>query len=1066
MKKNMKRIVTLVLCAVMALGLLAVSASAENDVSKVKTVKTVSDNGNGTYKVKLEAWAEDDVVIKSETAYQPLDIVIAMDVSDTMNTYINVGARDNLASVDKLDKEYGSNINVYRLKDGMALDHNQRMQYNPALFLPEKFTNYNGANKDTMGDSGWYYMAWQALTGADDTDHDRGNNGWLPLEYAYAEKDKGIQIKKIDAEKIAVQNFLNDLEGKAAAAKEKNGVDYRVSVVQYAANDQGNQGDTASGKSNIVIPMGLVNSSNVTAIKSKVITQSAFTDAPSGWAVNNNTARVTKGDDYLDQGLIQAQNAFDSSSAAKKILILFSSGEYKRGAEAVTVSQSMDGVTIYTVAIGTENSGNLKDIANGGAHSATYANDLNDKLDAIFAQIESTTTTGGDNTSLDANTVLSDTITEYFQLSGTTATVHTERYTATGFVNNNDATTFAISGDTVSYSGFNYSENWVGTTDNNGAVTYHGAKLVIEFDIAPKAGFLGGDGVPTNVTASSGMYYNSTLVKNFNHCTTNVPVKTVSVSNVNDKNVYLLGGVTADQMKTGVTIKAGTVTIDPDAANYGLASWQNEFVDISVTTTDTAKTNLAVDTTYSVSCTVASKTNEATNKSTASASANILVFKPVLTYSDEIIYLSQSPTLTPTSTAWKHGETASTAVTMLGSAPALDLTYKYTDFSDCRTDMNIATAKIGTTDVTTHVTCDNCAVHVLKPTLTASDVTIYRGKSVTLGNAMGTVTWADTVDSKTAATTGTAPTVSYDYKVTDTSAEVPAKPENCTSVTAMLKLGGAAYSDYTTTFTVHVLQPSFTVNTNDAWADCGVAVDLAANCVSYTAAWSDGSHTSVTEDDVSGKPSVDTASTAFTYGAVTGLANGVYTVGESDQTINVTGLNYKFSNGLTGSVAYTGKSFTVHVNTFDLTITKKWSGADSYKQDVILTITRTNGGSYSGGETLRVVIPKGESSVKIAGLLCGQRYQVKEETGWSWRWKPESESLVVSGRGAPKHDHKTIYTLAPDSCSVELDFTNNLRNTATDNKTQWLSGSDYVDNRWTGTAWSNGKSVVQALLSH
>lgn len=43
--------------------------------------------------------------------------------------------------------------------------------------------------------------------------------------------------------------------------------------------------------------------------------------------------------------------------------------------------------------------------------------------------------------------------------------------------------TAAIDGNNVSVTGFNFSENYVGTVTNNGSVTYRGHKLVIRFSV-------------------------------------------------------------------------------------------------------------------------------------------------------------------------------------------------------------------------------------------------------------------------------------------------------------------------------------------------------------------------------------------------------------------------------------------------------------------------------------------------------------------------------------------------------------------------------------------------------
>ena len=120
----------------------------------------------------------------------------------------------------------------------------------------------------------------------------------------------------------------------------------------------------------------------------------------------------------------------------------------------------------------------------------------------------------------------------------------------------------------VSVTGFNFSENWCGTVNDNGTTTYRGNKLVISFTVSPKEGFLGGNNVYTNTSA--GVYENSTAtepVKTFNRPQVNVPIKQITVT-AQDQNVYLLADVTVDALKEATTVKVGTVSLDLTADNY------------------------------------------------------------------------------------------------------------------------------------------------------------------------------------------------------------------------------------------------------------------------------------------------------------------------------------------------------------------------------------------------------------------------------------------------------------------------------------------------------------------
>ena len=176
----------------------------------------------------------------------------------------------------------------------------------------------------------------------------------------------------------------------------------------------------------------------------------------------------------------------------------------------------------------------------------------------------------------------------------------------------------------MNVTGFNFSENYVGTVTEGDSVTYRGHKLVISFKVQPKAGFLGGNEVYTNTSA--GIYENGSAenpLLTFDRPTVNVPIKDVTVT-AKDKNVYLKGEVTADQLKDGSEISVGDVKLDLSKAAdtdkpYGLDSWQTEYVDITVTVKDKDGNvisdkldNLTDDTTYTVEVTVTPKTTGST----------------------------------------------------------------------------------------------------------------------------------------------------------------------------------------------------------------------------------------------------------------------------------------------------------------------------------------------------------------------------------------------------------------------------------------------------------------------
>lgn len=325
-----------------------------------------------------------------------------------------------------------------------------------------------------------------------------------------------------------------------------------------------------------------------------------------------------------------------------------------------------------------------------------------DSLNSIFQQISDQIESGGSSSTLTSEAVVKDIISPYFTLpeDATNSSITLETYACTGkdakggytWSKNADAmgANATINGDQVNVTGFNFSENYVGTVTENGNTTYRGNKLVISFPVVVKEGFLGGNGVYTN--SKAGVYENASSINpvlEFNRPQVDVKIEDVTVT-APEKNVYLMGDLTADQIKDGVTVDCGGVAIDlsKDNENYGLETWQNEYVDIAVTYTDkkgntlTNLNDLTDDTTYTVSVKVSPKTKTGTAKEkTGSGNGNINVFKPELTFKDSTAYYGETvPTgndfsANKVSEVWKHNTTEDSSVTMTGERPTLNISY-------------------------------------------------------------------------------------------------------------------------------------------------------------------------------------------------------------------------------------------------------------------------------------------------------------------------------------------------------------------------------------------------------
>ena len=599
---------------------------------------------------------------------------------------------------------------------------------------------------------------------------------------------------RLNALKNAATTFANAVATKAAGEDgdinaPADNVNHRIAVVGFASGQRYN--GTNYNYNNTEVFVGSNQYRYGTAAQGQY--GNAFQNMNTSTGVGNVSASIealsADGGTLTNLGLEMGNGIFGANPIAEgekrnRVVIVFSDGvpgwsgyDSDTANSAITqagTAKNTYGATVYTIGIfpgadatsaGNQN-GNETEKANWFMQrvssntqypqSPSYYLSAADAgtLNSIFQQISNQIETGGAETTLGSETVVKDIISPYFTLpAGTTASgIRIDTYACTGKDGNTytwsgtsggpGGATATVDGDQVSVTGFDFSENWCGTeTDAQGNSTVRGNKLVISFEVSPKSGFLGGNEVITN--ASAGIYENGsaqTPVMTFEQPKVNVPIQDVTVT-ATDKNVYLKGEVTADQLKDGSEISVGDVKLDLSKATdtdkpYGLDPWQTEYVDITVTVKDKDGNvisdkleNLTEDTTYTVEVTVAPKavgTSTPANGDAATAktgandpAANIYVFKPELTFKDSSAYYGESvPTNNDYSSnkvgleTWKHGDTASTdaGVTMLGTKPTLDISYtpdesklesgKYT-----KQDVPVAaTVKIGTENVNEHTT--------------------------------------------------------------------------------------------------------------------------------------------------------------------------------------------------------------------------------------------------------------------------------------------------------------------------------------------------------------------------
>ena len=304
-------------------------------------------------------------------------------------------------------------------------------------------------------------------------------------------------------------------------------------------------------------------------------------------------------------------------------------------------------------------------------------------LNGIFQTISDQISTP--NISLNSNTVIKDIVTPYFAVPENAEDI--KLYTAAStdgidFADRQEAADLNvdIEGSTISVSGFDFNANFVSESprDDN----FYGKKLIIEFTVSPKTGFLGGNGVPTNGTDSGVYQADGTLVEAFPVPTADVPIPDVNVT-ATSKNVYLMASPTTADLQNGATVTVGSTPLDLSKVdnNYELEPWQTEFVNISFSAEGkdgATLEKLTEDTQYTLIAKVSPNAEGTVKEKTGSANANIQVFKPEITWQDSQLNSGETPaydTQNFVKDEWKHGDVLSTAVTMIGTEPQLAYTY-------------------------------------------------------------------------------------------------------------------------------------------------------------------------------------------------------------------------------------------------------------------------------------------------------------------------------------------------------------------------------------------------------
>lgn len=226
--KNIFKFITLGI-ALLA-GTVAANAQTWNTEGGVSTAKTVSaPDENGLYTITLETYATGESSITESGI--PVDIVLVLDVSGSMNQNMTSYTYTERASQAYSYSSYGNNTYYYKHTDG---EYYEVQRYREGGY----WTGYRDyALRFQVGNT-WYYLSGTGVTTTRPTNYDNeGDTIWTGVLYSRSSNTQ----TKMAALKAAVTAFVNevhhnslyDTKGKLRDTP----LDNQISIVKFA-NDR------------------------------------------------------------------------------------------------------------------------------------------------------------------------------------------------------------------------------------------------------------------------------------------------------------------------------------------------------------------------------------------------------------------------------------------------------------------------------------------------------------------------------------------------------------------------------------------------------------------------------------------------------------------------------------------------------------------------------------------------------------------------------------------------------------------------------------------------------------
>lgn len=660
----------------------AVRASGANELKDgLNLSKTATANADGSYKIRMEAFTTGKVT--TTTSIEPCDIVLVLDQSGSMAYNFD----GNETRTDSARRQYAMKQAVNTFIEAVADKYDAEKSDHRISIV-------------TFGSDASVLKSWTLVTPAE-TDTAESPSG----ETALKAKINGLPPKPKGATNVADgMKQAETLMGSGYNYTGSNTTRQKV-VVVFTDGVPTTESDFSTTVANAAIQSAKVLKGSGATVYSVGIFNGANPEQLYGDKGFDRNSNGSVGSDWSDFSFWMIGDIKSYDVPAGNRFLNYISSNYSEASEIgiKNYKRTFLGIGYH----GWEITRNFK------RTSSSYYLTANDSasLNQIFTTISENI--GQASIDLSSSTVVKDIVTPYFTMPANTADVklYTADYNGASFGAEQPAgsdvrATIDANANTVSVTGFDFNKYYVADKRHEGT---YGKKLIIEFSVQRKPGFVGGNNVPTNGD-TSGVYTEKGVSAGlFDVPKVNVPIIAPELAG-QDCHVYYLGTQpTPEQMCTP----------------YDTTGRDFSFVNVSYTTSGSV--DMTRDGSYTVTATVSPKEEAASDSdgapaqpATATVTSTVYVYKPELTFQDgEGYYGDTAPAFDGnlTATAWKHGETeANTAV--MGEAPELTLTY--TPDADAivdgkintRQDIGVAvTVKSGDQDVTNATTFlhTNCA---------------------------------------------------------------------------------------------------------------------------------------------------------------------------------------------------------------------------------------------------------------------------------------------------------------------------------------------------------------------